>query len=204
MKLGFLRGQKEFYKGYVKEWEQEYKDQKKNGTTFTAVRMSQLLTKHNYLNLRVLDLGCGTGFFGLNMKDKCSKLVGVDLTSEMLAKAKKRNYDQLINMNMFDYIASCDEEFDVVIASDIMMVCPNYQNEPIFAAARKVLKDKGLFLFNAGVDPANEQTKDRPAILEERAAKYGFVTLDTDVGPAYTNDYTKAIVVSHVYLTQKN
>ena len=39
----------------------------------------------------VLDLGCGTGLLGPEIKNNCSKLQGIDLSNKMLTLAKRKN-----------------------------------------------------------------------------------------------------------------
>ena len=40
----------------------------------------------------ILDLGCGTGLVGLELKNNLSYLEGVDLSKAMIEEAKKRKY----------------------------------------------------------------------------------------------------------------
>ena len=43
----------------------------------------------------VLKLGCGTGLAGLEIKEHCTKLEGIDLSKSMLEKARNRDiYDK--------------------------------------------------------------------------------------------------------------
>jgi 2-polyprenyl-3-methyl-5-hydroxy-6-metoxy-1,4-benzoquinol methylase len=47
-------------------------------------------------NLAVLDLGCGTGLAGVQFKPRSSRLIGVDISQEMIELARVRNlYDRL-------------------------------------------------------------------------------------------------------------
>ena len=39
----------------------------------------------------ILDLGCSTGLFGLEIKQVCEHLEGIDLSKKMLDEAKKKN-----------------------------------------------------------------------------------------------------------------
>ena len=43
------------------------------------------MTEHNKNSLgSILDLGCGTGLFGKEIRSFCNKLVGVDISKKML------------------------------------------------------------------------------------------------------------------------
>ena len=47
-------------------------------------------------NLSILDLGCGTGLSGLMLRRRARHLTGVDLSPEMVEKARARGiYDRL-------------------------------------------------------------------------------------------------------------
>src|SRR5262249_42406460 len=47
-------------------------------------------------NLKVLDLGCGSGLAGIHLRSRADELTGVDLSPEMIAVARSRKiYDRL-------------------------------------------------------------------------------------------------------------
>ena len=74
----------------------------------------------------VLDLGCGTGLFGLEIKNYCSELVGIDLSKKMLSFAKqKRIYDKLGHSDIVDYLSSMPLDFDYFIALDVFIYVGN-------------------------------------------------------------------------------
>ncbi len=57
-------------------------------------------------NLAVLDLGCGTGLAGVQFKPRASRLVGVDISPEMIELARARNlYDRLEVAEITDWLA---------------------------------------------------------------------------------------------------
>ena len=68
----------------------------------------------------VLDLGCGTGLVGLEIKNFCSKLNGVDVSKAMLSKAKMRNvYDELNHADIIDYLSSVELDYDYIFSADV-------------------------------------------------------------------------------------
>lgn len=99
-------------------------------------------------DLRVLDLGCGTGLCGLHMAGSCAALTGVDLSPAMLAKARARNlYDTLVEQNIADWLAQATAgAFDVVLAADVFIYVGDLA--AIFPAVARVLADGGLFAFS--------------------------------------------------------
>ena len=69
-----------------------------------------------------LDLGCGTGLTGLEIKDFCSNLEGVDLSKKMLELANAKNvYNKLVHTDILDYLANTDLCFDYFIATDVLI-----------------------------------------------------------------------------------
>ncbi len=70
-------------------------------------------------DLSVLDLGCGTGLFGEVLRPCASRLVGVDLSEEMLAKARARNiYDELALGELTEWLRRAEQSFDLIAACD--------------------------------------------------------------------------------------
>ncbi|NWF90846.1 MAG: class I SAM-dependent methyltransferase [Ignavibacteriaceae bacterium] len=67
--------------------------------TFIAPNQDRLFSEIKNLikpNSRILDVGCGTGRFSFFIADKCSSVVGIDLSQRNIEKAKK-NLQKEIN-----------------------------------------------------------------------------------------------------------
>jgi predicted TPR repeat methyltransferase len=70
----------------------------------------------------VLDLGCGTGLLGPEIKNHCSMLQGIDLSKKMLAIAKQKNvYDKLTQTDVVEYLSTMPLDFDHYIALDVFI-----------------------------------------------------------------------------------
>jgi predicted TPR repeat methyltransferase len=94
----------------------------------------------------VLDLGCGTGLSGIAFKPIARKLVGVDLSPKMLAKARGLAiYDALIEGDVEMPPRGAEGPFDLIVAADVLVYLGDL--EPLFAALRARLKPDGLWLF---------------------------------------------------------
>ena len=66
----------------------------------------------------VLDLGCGTGLCGVQFRDWARTLTGVDLSPNMLAKARERGlYDELLQGDAVVAMRERPGRFDLVVAS---------------------------------------------------------------------------------------
>jgi len=72
--------------------------------------------------LNILDIGCGTGLSGVGLKARAARLVGIDLSSEMVGLARAREiYDLLEVAEITEWLQSSTEEFDLVVACDCLV-----------------------------------------------------------------------------------
>ena len=112
-------------------------------------------------DLAVLDLGCGSGLMGALLKPWASVMVGVDLSPEMIALARKRNiYDRLEVCEITDWLERTEDRFDLIVACE----CLNYFGDlqPVICAAARRLNSGGIF-----------------ALTVERGDQYPFRLTDT-------------------------
>jgi predicted TPR repeat methyltransferase len=97
-------------------------------------------------SLDVLDLGCGTGLCGMRFREWAATLIGVDLSPNMLAKARERGvYDELILGDLLTVLQENEGRFDLILAGDVFV----YLGElgPIFEAVKLALRPGGRFAF---------------------------------------------------------
>jgi predicted TPR repeat methyltransferase len=94
-----------------------------------------------------LDLGCGSGLCGVELRACCAQLDGVDLSSGMLAQARARGcYDRLTQAEVVQHLQTLpDSAHDLVVAGDVFIYLGRL--EPVFAELRRVLRPGGLFVF---------------------------------------------------------
>jgi SAM-dependent methyltransferase len=99
---------------------------------------------------RVLDLCCGEGYAGRTLIGLGTReVVGVDLSSELIAEAKRRADAPGLTYRVDDahQLATVgDAEFDVVLSQLAMMDVAEHRR--LFAAVRRVLRDGGAFVFS--------------------------------------------------------
>jgi len=101
------------------------------------------------------DLGCGTGLMGLQVKSEVKELVGVDLSSRMLALAKEKNiYDRLVESDLIEFLNSEERNFDLILAADVLV----YMGElaPLFSAASEKATHGALFAFSTESSDGDE------------------------------------------------
>ena len=112
----------------------------------------------------VLDLGCGTGLIGDEIKKYCSNLEGVDLSKLMLEKASAKNiYDKLEHKDIVEYLSTEDLDFNYFISSDVFVYVGNLSE--IFRLIKSRNKSKGKFVFST------EHT-DRDGFFLEQTGRY--------------------------------
>jgi predicted TPR repeat methyltransferase len=95
----------------------------------------------------VLDLGCGTGLMGLALNGQYAKLIGVDLSKNMLQKAAEKSiYNELIQSDIHDYLISHTEKFDLIVAADVLIYLGNL--DAVFSSVALALSQQGKFIFS--------------------------------------------------------
>lgn len=93
----------------------------------------------------VVDGGCGTGLAGLDLRRRARRLIGVDLSSRVLAFAAGRGvYDELAAADVVEWLERA-RDIDLIVA-----VGPTYFMEdlsPFLKACRGSLRDGGTVMF---------------------------------------------------------
>jgi predicted TPR repeat methyltransferase len=86
--------------------------------------IAEMIIKDSEFDLlgSIMDLGCGTGLFGVEIKQFCEHLEGIDLSGKMLDKAKEKNvYNKLIKKDIIDYLSTESLNFDYFISTDVFV-----------------------------------------------------------------------------------
>jgi predicted TPR repeat methyltransferase len=97
-------------------------------------------------SLDVLDAGCGTGLCGPLVSPYARRLVGVDLSEQMLARARERRvYDELVKGELTSYLAARADELDVILSADTLVYFGPLAT--VAAAAAKALRPGGHLVF---------------------------------------------------------
>jgi predicted TPR repeat methyltransferase len=108
--------------------------------------------KSEYQN--VIDLGCGTGLAGKDLRDISTNLLGVDISENMVSEAEKLDiYDTLIVGDIVEKLNSSQDKFDLLIALDVLIYIGDVQS--IFKAVRKSCKPSSLFVFSTEIQDEN-------------------------------------------------
>ena len=96
----------------------------------------------------VLDLGCGTGLVGLEISPHARQLVGVDLSTKMLSRARVRNvYHRLEHSDLLPMMRGEEaSSYDVIVAADVFVYLGML--DEIVAEAGRLLRAGGYFMFS--------------------------------------------------------
>jgi predicted TPR repeat methyltransferase len=96
--------------------------------------------------LDILDAGCGTGLCAEHFKPFARRLVGVDLSIEMLKRAAMRRlYDELILGELTAFVGAIPEAWDHVVSADTLVYFGDLM--PVMAAAHRGLRPGGHLVF---------------------------------------------------------
>jgi len=96
--------------------------------------------------LDILDAGCGTGLCAEHFKPFARRLVGVDLSLEMLKRAALRKlYDELILGELTAFVGAVPAAWDHVVSADTLVYFGDLA--PVMAAARRGLRPGGHLVF---------------------------------------------------------
>jgi predicted TPR repeat methyltransferase len=95
-----------------------------------------------------IDLGCGTGLAGEQFRPLCNHLTGVDLSEKMIEKAAaKRIYDILSVSEITAFLATKENEYDLVVAADVLTYVGDLHT--LFSVLDRATTDQALFCCSA-------------------------------------------------------
>jgi len=108
--------------------------------------------KSQYKN--VIDLGCGTGLAGKDLRNISSNLIGVDISENMVSEAKKLGiYDTLVVGDIVEKLNASQDKFDLFVALDVLIYIGDAKS--IFQAVQKSCKPDSLFVFSVEIQDGN-------------------------------------------------
>jgi len=103
----------------------------------------------------MLDLGCGTGLAGAAFRPYVDWLAGIDLSPEMVAKARAKGlYDRLAAAELRQFLAAeaaAAARYHLIVAADVLVYVSDLA--PVAAAVARVLAPGGLFAFTVETHP---------------------------------------------------
>ncbi len=95
----------------------------------------------------IMDLGCGTGLFGVEIKQFCEHLEGIDLSEKMLDEAMKKDiYNKLIKEDILAYLSNASLNFDYFVSTDVFIYIGDLSD--IFRLIKSRNKKGGKLVFS--------------------------------------------------------
>jgi predicted TPR repeat methyltransferase len=109
--------------------------------------LREAVTAHGTRFGTMLDLGCGTGLAGAAFRPHVDRLIGVDLSPNMIGEARRKGiYDRLVVGDIAQFLAEQPvASADLVIAADVFAYVADFAE--VCAGVARVLGDDGLFGF---------------------------------------------------------
>jgi ubiquinone/menaquinone biosynthesis C-methylase UbiE len=116
---------------------------------YTKVILDKFINKDN----RILEVGCGTGYYGIHYSDKCNEYVGIDLFPHHIEIFQRKIHEnKKNNLSCFAGDAANlegieDNSFDVVLCLGPMYHLPLEKRDIVFAECKRVCKIGGIAAF---------------------------------------------------------
>jgi len=201
----------EYIKHLFDQYAKNYDSHMISGLAYEAPKKLKLLLD-NYFeikDLKISDLGCGTGLAGMEFKSSASLLHGVDLSPKMLELAKHKNiYDKLIAGDLIDFLKNSPLPYDLLLAADTL----NYFGDltEFFHDAHHALTPAGLILFSLedSEDTQSWQLQKSgryvhsESYIRQKATKHGFEIITLEKSSLRRQNHE--LVIGWLCLLQRN
>jgi SAM-dependent methyltransferase len=200
----------DFRKGWIMSKEQNIYDNDVFFKGYKNIRMNknnynELLEKPEMRaelpdlnNKSVLDLGCG---YGENCKyfidNGASKVVGIDISKNMLEVARNENSDskiKFVNMDMND-ISSIDDKFDVIYSSMAFHYISDFKH--LISSVNRLLSKNGILVFSQEHPLTTSNKDDNRWTMEGKDYKHYNLTYYLDPGKRETTWIVENVIKYH-------
>ena len=126
---------------------------------------------------RVVDLGCGTGLAGVELRPFARTLIGADLSPRMVARAKQRQVYDALHVEDIATTLAREHDVDLVVAADVFIYVGAL--DAVFAACAVALRPGGLLAFSTERTDA------------------GDLILDATLRYSHSDDYVRRLATKH-------
>ncbi len=146
--------------------------------------VERIIKKNNVKASMILELGCGTGSFGIEMAKRGYEMICLDLSSDMLDRASEKAQEQGVDILFLNQDMSSFELYGTVDVIVCLLDSFNYLTNPVQAKrllklVHNYLNPGGLFIFDV-----NTQYK-----FEKILADNLYYEIGDDVTYIWENEY---------------
>ena len=171
--IGDLLKTKKFYNDWAIDYDKTLEYWNYKVPQKSAFLLSNILEKNPK---NILDLACGTGLFGSELKKiyKNSNIYGSDISSKSLLIAKEKKIYKHLNLSNFETIQNYDIKFELISMIGAMTYCKNLDkliNNVIF-----YMKNKGYFIFSHRIDLWKKQKFNKRLESYKKYLKVKFIS----------------------------
>lgn len=172
---------------YYDDWATNYDNTLKKWKYKAPIKASNVLVNLKKKFDIALDLACGTGMFGEEIKKQFKNITidGCDISADSLKIAKKKQIYRKLFKNSFEKKMNFSKQYDVVSMIGSMTYCK--KPKLLFSLVNKYLKKKGIFIFTHRIDLWQKQNFDELInefknffVVEHRSRPLNYLPLNSD------------------------
>ena len=138
---------------YYDDWSAKY-DETLKLWNYQAPKKSIKFLKEttNFKPKNILDLACGTGLFGAELKKVYPKshIYGSDISKKSLKISSEKKIYKKLQIKNFEQLHNYKIKFDLISLIGSMTYCKNF--DKLFVNINKNIKQKGFVLFTHRID----------------------------------------------------
>ena len=138
---------------YYDDWSEKY-DETLKLWNYQAPKKSIKFLKEttNFKPNNILDLACGTGLFGAELKKVYPKshIYGSDISKKSLKISSEKKIYKKLQIKNFEQLHNYKIKFDLISLIGSMTYCKNF--DKLFVNINKNIKQKGFVLFTHRID----------------------------------------------------
>ena len=187
---------------YYDDWSKNYDETLKLWNYQAPKKSIQFLKETiNTKPKNILDLACGTGLFGTELKKNYPKsyIYGSDISKKSLKIALEKKIYIKLQIKNFEQLHHYKIKFDLISLIGSMTYCKNF--EKFFANINKNTKKKGFVLFTHRVDLWKQQ--DFISILKKHQKTLRIIKISRHINYLPLNKDFKNKIKIKIVLLQK-